>query len=473
MNILFATSEAVPFAKTGGLADVAGSLPKALTDEDADCRVVLPLYEDIPAALRDKMHFLCYFDVPVSWRNKYCGVFEAKAGGVTYYFIDDEYYFKRRGFYGHFDDAERFVFFSRAVLDMLPHIDFKPDILHVNDWQTALAPVYLAAYYRGNPFYAGIKTVFTVHNVEYQGKYGYEIYDDLLGLPKDFFPAIDYDGCVNFLKGGIMTADAVTTVSPNYANELNYPYFAFGLEHVFRLAGGKLSGILNGISNEDYDPETDACLFAPYDKDDLSGKAKNKAGLQRMMGLPQDKDAMVIGFVGRLVTAKGIDLIRFVLEEMMNDSVQFVLLGTGNWHYEEFFTEMQRRFPGKIAARIAFCNDLARKIYAGADTLLMPSRTEPCGISQMVALRYGTVPIVHQVGGLADTVTDCGSGKGSGFTFQQFNAHDMLGAVRRAEGTFGNKPLWKELVRRDMACDFSWKKSVKEYLSLYRKLLGR
>lgn len=472
MKILFASSEAVPFAKTGGLGDVAGSLPKALVDNDVDCRVVLPLYESIQGTLREDLHFLCHFQVPVSWRSKYCGVFEYKFQNVTYYLIDDEFYFKRPGCYGHYDDAERFAFFARAVLEMLPHIDFQPDVIHANDWQTALTPVYWSAYYRNDPFFSGMKTVFTVHNVEYQGKYGYEIYDDVLGLPHDFFHIMDYDNCVNFMKGAVVCADAVTTVSPSYSYELRYPYFSFGLDRIFNMAGYKMHGILNGINNADYDPETDACLFSNYSKTKPEKKAINKRGLQQMLGLPLDENAMLIGYVGRLVKAKGTELIRYILHELMTHSVQLVILGTGDWQYENFFSEMQHRYPAKMAVRITFSNDLARKIYAGADTLLMPSRSEPCGLSQMIALRYGTIPIVHQIGGLADSISDCGNGTGNGFTFKQFNAHDMFGAIRRAEGTFVHKDAWGALLKRAMASDFSWNRSVHDYKGLYDSLFS-
>lgn len=473
MKILYAASEAVPFAKTGGLADVAGSLPKALVEEGVDCRVVLPLYDSIQGPLRQNLRFLCHFQVPVAWRSKYCGVFESKVGNVTYYLLDNEYYFKRQDCYGHYDDAERFAFFARAVLEMLPRIGFQPNIIHSNDWQTALTPVFLAAYYRSNPFFSGIKSVFTVHNVEYQGKYGYEIYNDVIGLPHYFFHVMDYDDCVNFMKGAVVCADEVTTVSPSYSYELRYPYFSFGLDRIFNMYGYKMRGILNGISNEDYDPATDKCLFANYTAEDPDKKAENKQGLQKMLDLPQDPDAMVVGYVGRLVQAKGIELLRYVLEELLQHTVQLVVLGTGDWKYENFFSEMQWRYPGKLCARITFSNDLAHKIYAGADTLLMPSRSEPCGLSQLIALRYGTIPIVHQIGGLGDSISDCGDGMGNGFTFKQFNAHDMIGAISRAEGCFVHKENWKALIQRAMACDFSWRHSVQSYKALYENVLRR
>lgn len=471
MKILYAASEAVPFVKTGGLADVAGSLPKALVGAGEDCRVVLPLYESIRGALRESLRFVCHFQVPVSWRSQYCGVFEAEADGVRYYLLDNEQYFKRPRCYGYYDDAERFTFFARAVLEMLPHIGWFPDILHANDWQAALSAVYLSAYYRADDRFAGMKSVFTVHNVEYQGKYGYEVYNDVLGLPESFFQVMDFDSCVNFMKGAVVCADAVSTVSPSYSYELRYPYFAFGLERIFSLTGGKMHGILNGISYEQYDPYADRSLFANYNAEDPHRKAIDKRGLQHMLGLPIDEGAMLIGYVGRLVKAKGLELIRYVLEELLGDHVQLVVLGSGDWQYENYFNEMHHHFPGKLVSCICFSDDLARKIYAGSDALLMPSRAEPCGISQMIALRYGTIPVVHQIGGLADSVADYGNGEGNGFTFKQFNAHDMLGAVRRAEGLFGQPELWSKLVRHAMACDFSWQKSVQDYRNLYKSLL--
>ena len=447
MDILYITSEAVPFAKTGGLADVSGSLPKAFEEIGTHCRVVLPLYESIPAKLRETMHFLCHFQVPVAWRTQYCGVFEAKVGNVIYYFIDNEYYFKRPNCYGYYDEAERFVFFARAVLEMLPKIDFKPDILHANDWQTGLVPVFLNAFYRRVPFYERMETVFTVHNVEYQGKYGYEIYSDVLGLPEQLFHLLDFNQCLNFMKGAIISSDAVTTVSPTYSHELRYPYFSFGLDPVFNSIGYKLHGILNGINTEDYNPATDPALFKSYSVKAPQNKQANKVALQKMLGLPVDKNAFLLAYIGRLVPAKGIALIQRILEELLNDSVQFVLLGTGETTYEQYFHTMQEQHPNKMVACLTFSEELARKIYAGADALLMPSRTEPCGLSQLIALRYGTVPIVHQIGGLADTVSDCGDVKGNGFTFKQFNAHDMLRAIRRAEGLFFDQPkAWAKFV---------------------------
>lgn len=470
MKVLFAAGEALPYIATGGLADVAGSLPQAESSNGCDTRVVIPLYGDIPDELRHSLKYLKYFFVPVSWRNQYCGVFEGEAGGVKYYLLDNEYYFKRSGIYGHYDDAERFAFFSRAVLELIKNIDFKPDIIHSNDWHTALIPVFHRVFYNNDPMYSGIKNVFTIHNVMYQGKYGSEIYTDVLGLPSWAYPIIEYDGCLNFMKGAVVCSNAVTTVSPNYSQELRYPYFSYGLHHILMNCSYKFSGILNGIDTISYNPETDKSIFKNYSAMDISGKAVNKKQLQNMLSLPEDNDAMLIGMVTRLVEPKGIELIKFVLEEMMQDHIQLVILGKGDWAYEKYFCEMQNRYPGKLSVRIGFLQDMARKIYAGADVLLMPSKTEPCGLSQMVAMRYGTVPVVRETGGLKDSVLDSGNNNGNGYTFKSYNAHDMLGAIRRAEGAFANKPYWEGVVNRAINSDYSWKKSAGEYIALYNRI---
>lgn len=471
MKVLFAASEAVPFAATGGLADVAGSLPKALKNERTDCRVVIPLYSEISAEYRSKMKYVTNFEVPVAWRSQYCGVFEAEFNGVGYYFLDNEYYFKRSGFYGHFDDAERFTFFSRAVLEMLKHIEFKPDILHANDWHTALIPAFLKTIYSGADGYEKIKSVFTVHSVQYQGIYGGELLTEIVGAPERSRGAYEFNGDLNFMKAALVCADAVTTVSPTYAEELRQPYFGYGLNSVFDEISPKLTGILNGIDTVSYNPQTDKNIFRKYGLSTLEKKAENRRALQKMLGLPEDDDAFIIAMVSRLVEAKGIDLVRFAMDEILSHHAQFILLGKGDWKYENYFQELARRFPGKLSVNIGFLNDLARKIYAGADAFLMPSRTEPCGLSQMVAMRYGTVPIVHEIGGLKDSVNDCGTSEGKGFTFQSFNAGDMLGAVNRAEGAFRQKDVWRAIMERDMSADFSWKASAKAYHAIYSSLL--
>ena len=471
MKVLFASSEAVPFAASGGLADVAGALPKALRQRFVGCRVVLPLYACVTEEQRAGMKFLCHFDVPVGWRRQYCGVFEARAGGVIYYLLDNEYYFKRPNLYGYYDEAERFAFLSRAVLELLRHIDYRPDVIHCNDWQTALVPVYYRLFYQNDPLYAGMKTVFTIHNVAYQGVYGMSILGDVFGIPAHGRSLLEYHKDINMMKGAVEAADAVTTVSPTYANELMAPWAAHGLDGFLRARRQKLSGILNGIDIETYNPETDPALEANYTVDDLSGKVTDKHALQRLLGLPET-GLPVVAMVTRLAAHKGVDLITRVFSELLSWDLQFVLLGSGEREYEAFFTGMAARFPKKFAFRKGFIPDLAHKIYAGADIFLMPSYSEPCGLSQMVALRYGTIPVVRETGGLHDTIQDSGSGEGNGFTFRDYNAHQMLTGVGRAIAGFGNEEGWAILQTRAMGCDHSWKRSAAEYAKLYQSLLA-
>ena len=471
MKVLYATSEALPFAASGGLADVAGSLPKALRTRLIGCRVVLPLYESVPQQLRDSMTFLTSLSVPVAWRRQYCGVFEAKYNGVIYYLLDNQYYFKRPGLYGHYDDAERFAFLARAVLEMLSFIDFHPDIIHANDWQTALIPVYYRLFYDQREGYENMKMVYTIHNIQYQGKYGMEILEDVFGIPQSAKSIVEQDGCVNPMKGAIEMADRVTTVSPTYAEELLDPWYAHGLDTILRLRSFKLSGILNGIDTDSYNPETDPDIYAHYTAEDPSGKAENKRALQERLGLPQRPEAPLIGMVTRLVSHKGLDLVKYVLDELLQADVQMVLLGSGDWTYENFFREAQDRHREKFCYCAGFVPELARKIYAGADIFLMPSKSEPCGLSQMVACRYGAVPVVRETGGLKDSITDCGDGYGIGFTFKTYNANDMLAAIHRALGAYANPEDWPLLVDRALKADFSWGRSANEYIRLYRALL--
>ena len=471
MKVLYATSEARPFAASGGLGDVAGSLPQAIRARLVGCRVVLPLYESVPEEMRAEMRFLTSFSVPVSWRRQYCGVFEAKYNGVTYYLLDNQYYFKRAGLYGHYDDAERFAFFSRAVLEMLEHIDFRPDILHCNDWQTGLVPVYYRLFYSERPGYEGIKTVYTIHNIQYQGKYGMEILGDVFGLPDTSASLVEQDGCVNLMKGGIEAADRVTTVSPTYAMEICDPWYAFGLDSILRARGWKLTGILNGIDTVSYDPETDPVIAAPFSAEDLSGKAADKRALQQELGLPVADGVPLIVMVTRLVSHKGLDLVKYILDELLQEDVQFAVLGSGDWIYESFFREVRERYPDKFCFYEGFHPDMARKFYAGADVFLMPSKSEPCGLAQMVACRYGDLVVVRETGGLKDSIRDCGDGEGIGFTFKTYNANDMLSAIHRALGAFHNATDLPVLRRRAMETDFSWGKSANEYIRMYRALL--
>ncbi len=471
MKVLYATSEAYPFAMSGGLADVAGALPKALRKRLVGCRIILPLYASISEEMRSKMTFLTSITVPVSWRRQYCGVFEAHENGVIYYFLDNQYYFGREGLYGHYDDAERFAFFSRAVLEVLPAINFKPDIIHCNDWQTAMVPVYLNVFYRQNEFFRDIKTVFTIHNIQYQGKYGHELTGDVLGLPPESENIVDYSDCVNLMKGAFVTADKLTTVSPTYSYEILNPYFSYGLDGILNTLQYKLSGIINGIDTDVYNPETDPLIYKNFSIEDKSGKAFNKAELQKEMGLPQEKDIAIIGIVSRLVKHKGFDLVTRVFEEMLGANVQFVILGSGDWEFENFFHDMANKYPNKVAFKQGFIPALAHKIYAGADIFLMPSQSEPCGLAQMVALRYGTIPIVRETGGLNDTIKDSGDGEGNGFTFKLFNAHDMLNSVWRALEGYADKEGWDTLTTRAMNCDNSWGKSANQYIKLYKSIL--
>ena len=471
MKVLYATSEALPFAASGGLADVAGSLPQALRRRLVGCRVVLPLYESVPQELRDQMTFLTSLSVPVAWRRQYCGVFEARQNGVIYYLLDNQYYFKRAGLYGHYDDAERFAFFARAVLEMLPAIGFMPDVIHANDWQTALIPVYHHLYYADRPEYSSIKTVYTIHNIQYQGRYGTDILEDVFGIPRSAQSLLEQDGDLNLMKGAIETANRVTTVSPTYAQEIMDPWYAHGLDSILRARSWKVSGILNGIDTEAYDPATDPQIPVHYSADDFSGKAGNKQALQERLGLSQQPDVPLIGMVTRLVSHKGLDLVKYILDELLHENVQMVVLGSGDWQYESFFKEMQERYRDKFCYCSGFVPELAHKIYAAADIFLMPSKSEPCGLAQMVACRYGTLPVVRETGGLKDSIHDCGDGTGNGFTFQTYNANDMLYAIHRALGAYANKTDWPVLVERAMRCDFSWGRSANEYIRVYKELI--
>ncbi len=470
MKVLFVTPEAYPFAVSGGLGDVSGALPAALRSRFVGCRVVMPLYEDIKEEYKSQMEFLGSITVPVSWRRQYCGVFEAKWGGVTYYLLDNQYYFKRKGLYGYYDDAERFAFFSRAALEILPLIDYKPDVIHCNDWQSALVPTYYHLFYAGKSGYENIKTLLTIHNIQYQGKYGKEILGDVLGIPEDAASLLENEGCVNILKGGIETAHAVSTVSPTYAAEILDPWYSYGLDGILKERSYKLRGIINGIDVEVYNPETDPMIAAPYSVENREGKAANKRALQEQMGLPVRDDVPLIGIVSRLVSQKGLDLVQYALPALMEQDIQLVILGSGDWSYESYFDEMAAKYPHKIGLKVGFIPALAHQIYAGADLFLMPSKFEPCGLAQLISLRYGTLPIVRQTGGLKDTVSDCGGKNGNGFTFQTYNGDDMKDAVLRAVALYHNKEAWKEAVTRAMNCDHSWGQSAGEYAKLYKEL---
>ncbi len=471
MNILFAASEAVPYAASGGLADVIGSLPAAINAKGHDCRVVMPLYKSIRPEMRTQLTFLTNITVDVSWRKQYCGLFTGVWNGVTYYFIDNEYYFGRDGLYGFYDDCERFVFFSRAVLEMLRYIDFAPDVINGNDWQTALIPVFYQVFYKYQQGYQNIKHVFTIHNIQYQGNYGREVLNEVMGIPLYHMGILEYDGAINMMKGAIETADRITTVSPSYAWEILDPWYSHGLDRILVNKQQKLSGILNGIDTKLYDPANDTLIAKKYSAARPTGKKACKETLLSELGLTAG-DEPVIGIVTRFVSHKGVDLIRYVFEDILKLGYKFAILGSGEKIYEDFFSEMQWRYPDKVSVTLGFVPELARKIYAGADMFLMPSQSEPCGLAQMVAMRYGTLPIVRETGGLRDSVTDDGNGDGNGFTFKTYNAHDMLDACARAKASYDNQKGWKALVKRAMKCDYSWSASADVYIALYEDLCG-
>ena len=472
MNILFAASEATPYIASGGLADVAGSLPAAVTQKGHDCRIVLPLYKGINPHFRASMTFITHMTVDVSWRKQYCGIFTAICNGVTYYFLDNEYYFGRDGIYGFFDDCERFVFYSRAVLEMLRYIDFKPDIINANDWQAAMIPVYYEVFYKYQQGYENIKNVFTIHNIQYQGNYGKEVLNEVMGLPMYHMSLLEYDGGVNMVKGAIETADKVTTVSPSYAWEILDPWYSHGMDRILRTKQYKLSGILNGIDVNGYDPETDEIIEKNYSARSTVGKKVCKAKLLAELGL-QEGNEPVIGIVTRFVSHKGIDLIKYVFEDLIKVGFKFVILGSGEKIYEDFFKEMEWRYKDKVSVSLGFIPELSRKIYSGADMFLMPSQSEPCGLAQMIAMRYGTIPIVRETGGLRDTVRDCGGENGNGFTFKTYNAHDMFDACMRAKAAYEDKRGWNRIIKRDMAEDFSWANSAELYIKLYHELTDK
>lgn len=474
-TVLFVASEANPFAGTGGLADVIASLPKALAAKgEYDVRVVIPLYQAVSPAYRATFRFEGNFNVPVAWRNQYCGVFSLKYDGVTFYFIDNEYYFKRGNLYGYYDDGERFAFFSRAVLEMMQYLDYYPDILHCHDWQTALSVVYLKTIYANRYGYDHIKALFTIHNIEYQGKYGYELLSDLFGLPEYCKQILDYDGCLNLMKGAIQLAERFSTVSKTYASEIKNPYFAHGLEYMTTQNEYKLIGILNGIDEDVYDPSKDDKLFAAYSAKDTSGKKICKAELQKMLALPVRENVPVIAIISRLVPAKGLDLVKCVFEELLAEDVQVIVLGKGDGEYEDYFRYIAERYSGKCRAIIAYNRDLSSKIYSGADIFLMPSKHEPCGLSQMIACRYGTIPVVRSTGGLADSIIAHNEGNregGNGFVFHTYNAHEMLYVLKDAIYTFGKKEEWSKIMKNAMTTGFSWDRSAGEYERLYDNML--
>jgi len=474
MRILYVSPEAAPFCKTGGLGDVAGALPPALKALGVEVSVMLPLYDAIPDWARRQMRFERALNVPLSWRNQQASIYSLEYRDVKWYFIDNAYYYRRRELYGHYDDGERFAFFSKAVLDCIPALGLNVDVIHCNDWQTALIPIYLKCYYRGDSRFAGIKTLFTLHNIAYQGRYPRSFLTDVAGID-DYYVEngiLAYDDGINLVKGAILLCDAMTTVSPTYAGEILTSYYGAGLDGVLRENRRKLSGIINGIDTVSYNPAEDEFLTASYSADAPKGKQENKLALQRMLGLHLESDTPIIAIISRLAGHKGMELIEAVLDNIMEQNIQFVVLGRGEWKYEQMFQQLKRRYPGRVSANILFSEDLAHKIYAGADMLLMPSQSEPCGLSQLVALRYGTLPIVRETGGLSDTVKAYNryTGEGNGFSFRDYNAHDMLHTIEEACRVYKDRDVWKMLMRRGMREDNSWGRSAAAYRECYHAL---
>ncbi len=479
LKIWFAASEAIPFAKTGGLADVAGSLPKALKKLGLDIRVVMPKYRQIPQEYINKMAFLGYTFVDLAWRHEYCGIFKLEHEGVLYYFLDNEHFFSREWFYGQADDGERFTFFCKAILEVLPVIDFRPYIIHCNDWQTGLVSVLLDDHYRWfrkNDFYKNIHTVMTIHNMKYQGVFPKDMMDEILGLSWEYFhhEGIEFYDHINFLKAGLAYSAKITTVSKVYAEEIQSDYFGENLSGIIRKRSADLAGITNGIDYNENNPADDKRLYAGFDVENIEGKQKNKVMLQKETGLKVSARTPLIGLISRLVDQKGLDLVDRMIGELMDLDLQMIVLGTGDKKYEDMFLWAQSAFPGKMSANIRYDEVLAQRIYAGCDMFLMPSLFEPCGLSQIFSMRYGTVPIVRETGGLRDTVIPYNedTGAGTGFSFGNYNAHEMKDAVLRAIAIYKKRKKWEMIVKQCMSQDFSWDRSATEYKELYEQICG-
>ncbi len=477
-KVLFVTSEAVPFIKTGGLADVAGSLPQYFDRSKYDVRIILPKYVCMKEEWKTQMRFHSRFYVRLSWRSQYVGVLETKMEGITYYFIDNEYYFAGNKPYNNiYEDVEKFAYFSKAVLEALPVIDFKPDILHCHDWQTGLIPVYLKNEYQKDEFYQGIRTIFTIHNLQYQGRWIMQAVKDITGLGEHLFTAdkLESYGEANYLKGGVVYADIVTTVSRTYAYEITTPGGGEGLDGLMRARHRDLYGIINGLDYEAFNPQTDAYIWEQYGLDDMTeGKRVNKRKLQQHLGFEEDDGTMMLGIVTRLTNQKGMDLIASVLDELLADArIQIAVLGTGQTDYENMFRHYAWKYEKKMSANICYSEELAHRIYASCDAFLMPSLFEPCGLSQLISMRYGTVPIVRETGGLKDTVEAYNryDQTGTGFSFCNFNAREMLSALYYAMDVYYNhRQDWDDIAQRGMQQDFSWNHSASEYEKIYDRL---
>ena len=477
-KILFVSSEAVPYIKTGGLADVVGSLPKYFDRNEYDVRVMLPKYACMDAAFLPNLRFVCHFYVNLNWRKQYVGILESEYRGIHYYFVDNEFYFAGSSPYNNiYEDVEKFAYFSKAVLASLPYIDYAPDVIHCHDWQTGLVPVYLHTAFGDDNFYAGIKTVFSIHNLKFQGRWRIREVIDITGLPEQIFndKELESYGEANYLKGGVVYADAVTTVSPSYANEITTQEGGEGLHGLMNARRNVLHGILNGIDYDEFNPQTDPYIESNFSsKSVLSGKKANKAALQKELGLSVRESAFVIGIVSRLTEQKGFDLVSYIMDDLVSQlDVQIVILGTGESKFENVFHHFHSQYPDKVSAYIGYSEEKAHKIYASADAFLMPSLFEPCGLSQMISMRYGTIPIVRETGGLKDTVQAYNEyeNTGTGFSFCNFNADDTKYVVEYAYHVFRDeRKAWEDMMQRAMAQDFSWNKSAGEYEKLYDSL---
>ena len=479
-KILFVGAEVMPFAATGGLGDVMGSLPAALKakyGDGVDVRVVVPLYAAVSDAVRAQMTLEKAFTVQLAWRNQYCGVYSLVKDNVTFYFIDNEYYFKRDKLYGHGDDGERYAYFCRAVLEMMGQLDYYPDYLHANDWQAALSVVYLKTKYAWSEKHAAIKTVFTIHNIEYQGQYDFAMLGDVFDIGAEHYTLMSYDGCINLCKAAIECADKVTTVSPTYAHEIMTPTYSHRLHFILARNSHKVMGILNGIDIDFYNPEIDKDIPALYSAGDVSGKAQCKLAFQKEYCLPEDADAPIIAVISRLAAHKGIDLISGVLRHVldMHPKAQFVVLGTGEGQYEAYFRQLENDYKDRVRSFIMYNRALSKKIYAAADIFLMPSRSEPCGLSQMIACRYGTVPVVRETGGLYDSIKpyyeDEAGPHGNGFTFANYNASELEERTSAALYLYEKFPeKFSALVWRAMTTDFSWNVSAEKYMEMYESI---
>lgn len=478
-NILFATSEAVPFIKTGGLADVAGSLPKYFDKRYFDIRVILPKYACMKQEWKDKMNYITHFYMDLGYKNCYVGIMHMEYEGIQFYFIDNEYYFSGpKPYDGGTWDLEKFAFFSKAVLSVLPVIGFRPDIIHCHDWQTGLLPVYLKNEFAANPFFWGIKTIITIHNLKFQGIWDREWVQGVSGLTDNLFTPdkLEFKKDANMLKGGLVYADYITTVSDTYANEIQTEYYGEGLNGLLSARHFDMQGIVNGIDYNVYDPQTDGRIYCNYNASDFRKKKfNNKTKLQQDLGLAVDKKKYMIGLISRLTDQKGLDLINHVIEGIVDDFTQLVVIGTGDPQYENMFRHYAWKYPDRVSANICYSDDLAHKLYAAADAFLMPSRFEPCGLTQLISFRYGTVPIVRETGGLKDTVKPYNEyeNSGDGFSFSNYNADEMLAVINYSKHIFFDKKReWNQIVDRGMANDFSWNASKFKYEGLYNYLIG-